>query len=275
MSDEKQELLPNEEELVAAPTQEPTVLSIDDKARSMGWKPLEEFKGDPDTWVEAKEFVGRRSFFVKIDDLKKQIAMQNQVLKTVNATLSQAEQRAYQEGLEQAKKEMKEARMAGDFQGYEDALQKQSQLLAAQQQKVSPASVTTSVEEIRSSNEWKEFVESGNEWVNGTDVDDKIKQQAASILVTKYEQENPTAARADLLKFVHREIRNKFPNDKAFKESSTVPTVSGVSRGSSSYETSTSLSGLSEAQKQAIQYYQEHKFDTKELLAQFRKAGRK
>jgi hypothetical protein len=37
------------------------------KAARHGWKPLEEYEGDPDTWVDAKEFLGRAPLFERIN----------------------------------------------------------------------------------------------------------------------------------------------------------------------------------------------------------------
>lgn len=39
--------------------EESTQVSVEEKARNMGWKPKDEFPGDPEKWVEADEFVRR------------------------------------------------------------------------------------------------------------------------------------------------------------------------------------------------------------------------
>lgn len=50
----------------------------EEKARKDGWKPLDEYKGDPADWVPAKEFLGRQKLFDKIHDLKNQLSRQAQ-----------------------------------------------------------------------------------------------------------------------------------------------------------------------------------------------------
>lgn len=40
------------------------------KARELGWKPLEEYSGPEEKWVDADEFVSRQPLFEKIDSLK-------------------------------------------------------------------------------------------------------------------------------------------------------------------------------------------------------------
>jgi hypothetical protein len=51
-------------------------------ARAQGWKPKEEFTGDPALWVDAKEFVGRAPLFDKIKTQSKDL---KEIRKTVDA----------------------------------------------------------------------------------------------------------------------------------------------------------------------------------------------
>lgn len=50
-------------------------------ARSMGWRPKEEFRGDPDKWVDAQTFVDRGEHFLPI------LRANQKKLETENATL--------------------------------------------------------------------------------------------------------------------------------------------------------------------------------------------
>lgn len=51
-------------------------------ARTQGWKPKDEFTGDPGMWVDAKEFVGRAPLFEKIKGQSKDL---KELKKTVDA----------------------------------------------------------------------------------------------------------------------------------------------------------------------------------------------
>ena len=57
--------LPVEEEVLDEEYDEPNkeVNEAVEKATSSGWKPREEFEGDPDEWVDADEFLRRRPLF--------------------------------------------------------------------------------------------------------------------------------------------------------------------------------------------------------------------
>ena len=49
--------------------QEPVQLTaIEERASAQGWRPKDEWDGDPDEWVSAREFVRAGELFKKIDD---------------------------------------------------------------------------------------------------------------------------------------------------------------------------------------------------------------
>lgn len=47
--------------------------NIEEKARDQGWRPKEEWEGDPDQWVDAKEFVYRGELMNRISEQNRQI----------------------------------------------------------------------------------------------------------------------------------------------------------------------------------------------------------
>jgi hypothetical protein len=87
---------------------EPTV---EDSAREMGWRPKEEFKGDPDKWVEAETFVKRGEEILPILKANsKKLEVANAALKAEMAETkkavaefkqyhSQTEKRAYERAM--------------------------------------------------------------------------------------------------------------------------------------------------------------------------------
>ena len=54
---------------------------VEIKAAEKGWKPQEAWKGKPEDWRPAKEFLDRESFFTKIKDQNRQISELKQTLK--------------------------------------------------------------------------------------------------------------------------------------------------------------------------------------------------
>lgn len=54
--------------------------AVEEQAMQMGWRPKEEWDGDPDEFVDAKEFVSRQKFYDRIDS-------QNRKIKDLEKTL--------------------------------------------------------------------------------------------------------------------------------------------------------------------------------------------
>lgn len=102
--------------------------SIEDEARNLGWKPEDEFEGDPERWVSAKEFLQRDSFFKRIDGQKKQInsqAQELQALKKALKTLTELNKATKLKEIEESKATIKskkrDAFESQDFESFERA----------------------------------------------------------------------------------------------------------------------------------------------------------
>ena len=54
-------------------TQEKQFSAIEQKALDQGWRPKEEFDGDPDAFIDAPEFVRRGELFSKIEHQSKEL----------------------------------------------------------------------------------------------------------------------------------------------------------------------------------------------------------
>jgi hypothetical protein len=65
------------------------------KASAAGWKPLEEFEGDPGQWVDAKEFVKRAPLYEKNHKLKKEVNELRTTLHEVKGHISKVSEAAY------------------------------------------------------------------------------------------------------------------------------------------------------------------------------------
>lgn len=110
---------------------------VEAMARRMGHVPLEEFKGDPEKWIEAGEFVKRavnelpiargtiKSLNRKLERLEERIAKQSETFEKFNeyhkTALQKTEEEAYNRGLEEAKERLKTAVEEGDVAGAEAA----------------------------------------------------------------------------------------------------------------------------------------------------------
>jgi len=80
---------------------------VETKARAKGWKPLEEYSGEPDEWIPAKEFVGRQPLYDQIHTLKREISKQGQQFQKEMAEVSQHFAKMQQVEFEKAVKQRK------------------------------------------------------------------------------------------------------------------------------------------------------------------------
>src|SRR5215472_907386 len=85
---------------------------LEQRARRMGWRPRNEFRGEPERWMEADEFVERgermlpvlqernRAADRTIVDLQQQIQAQGETLNTMLASARKAEQVGYRRAMQ-------------------------------------------------------------------------------------------------------------------------------------------------------------------------------
>ncbi len=75
----------------------------EEKARKKGWKPLDEYTGEPADWVDAKEFLGREPLFEANRDLKRQLKQQQTRfeadMKVISGQFAQMNEQAYKRAL--------------------------------------------------------------------------------------------------------------------------------------------------------------------------------
>ena len=58
--------------------EQPTLSPIEEKAIQMGWRPKDQFEGDEEEFIDAKEFVRRQPLFDRIENQNKQLKIFSQ-----------------------------------------------------------------------------------------------------------------------------------------------------------------------------------------------------
>lgn len=97
---------------------------IELEAMDQGWRPKEEFQGDPDRFIEAGEFIRRGELFAKIDHQNKEIKQVRQTLEQFKSHHANVEKAAYDRAIADLKRQRKEALAEGDVDRF-DALDEQ------------------------------------------------------------------------------------------------------------------------------------------------------
>ena len=88
------------------PQEQQPVVNTDpyeDQAREQGWKPKEEFEGDPEKWRPAKEFVERGELFNKIDSMGKELKETRKALKMLQEHHAKVKEIEFKRAVEELK----------------------------------------------------------------------------------------------------------------------------------------------------------------------------
>ena len=196
----------------------PQHTDIELRAMDMGWRPKEEFQGNEDDFIEAKEFVRRQPLFDKIETQSKQIKAVSKALEALKVHYTRVEQSAVEKAIAQMKTARKDALSEGDgdrFELLDDEIKKaEHQLTAIQKVQDEPI-----VEEQVDHPEWKAF-QSRNPWYKTTDYmrvyADKVGTELAQRGVSP----------SDVLKEVEKAVRKEFPQKFTNPNKSDAPDVS-------------------------------------------------
>lgn len=98
--------------------------ATEQEAMAQGWRPKEEFQGDPDRFIDAGEFLRRGELFSKIDHQNKELKQLRMAMEQFKTHHANVEKAAYDRAIADLKKQRKEALAEGDVDQY-DALDSQ------------------------------------------------------------------------------------------------------------------------------------------------------
>jgi hypothetical protein len=85
-----------------------------EKAKEAGWKPLEEYAGDPDQWIDAKEFVRRAPLYEKNHKLGKKVQDLEKTIFELKGHMGKVSDAAYRKAVADLTAQRDEAIDLGD-----------------------------------------------------------------------------------------------------------------------------------------------------------------
>lgn len=185
------------------PTLQPEPDPYEAEAREQGWKPQDEYEGDPNKWRPAKEFVERGELFGKIDSLGKELKDTRKALKMLQDHHSKVKETEFNRAVTELKGLQKKHLEEGNSDEYIKttelltdlkAEQKAREVMSQQQQaqpQVDPRFTA-----------WSEQ----NSWY----AKDKEMRQFADTLGLGYAQANPGLDPDDVLEYVTKQVKMSF-----------------------------------------------------------------
>lgn len=192
--------------------------SVEERARRMGWRPQDEFKGDADKWRPAQEFLDRgmnelpvlrdryKNLEKKFDDTQKTVAEFVEFAR-------KGEERAY----ERARKELLEKREAAVAMADTETFKKTEAELAELEPPPSPK-VNVIPAEAAEISSWIEE----NPWFNA----DPTMNAMAKTIEAGLFKDKPNMTIADRLQEVKRRVKGAFPEKFENERRTSAPAVS-------------------------------------------------
>ena len=127
--------------------QQPEV-SIEDRAREQGWRPVEEFEGDKSKWVSAETFVAKGELINKIESLGKELKNTKKAMAMLQDHHKQVKEAEFTRAVNFLKQQKKQAYEQGDVDKImeldeqiaevKETQKKQSELINQQENEIHP-----------------------------------------------------------------------------------------------------------------------------------------
>ena len=196
----------------------PVYTETEQKAMEQGWKPLDQWEGDPDTQRSAKEYLDRGELLGKIKSQNQQLAEIRQAL----AGMTDHNKRVYAAGYENAIKELKAQKLQALRDNEPEAVMqldekideaKEALQTIKAQPKVTQGPSPTTVQWLKD-----------NSWYKT----DRIMMAAANQIASDLARSTPGIDEETIYATIDREIKKDFPH-KFQKQSTSAPNPDGQS----------------------------------------------
>lgn len=205
--------------------------AIVEKAKQKGWAPIENWRGNPEDWVDAKEFLGREKLYSKIHDLQKDIAnIKNATQKdfqVIAQHFSQMREVEYKRALDTLRAQRREAIQDGDLERADELEGQMDEIKEARSQaNNAPNAQATAAQPDPVFEAWKQE----NDWF---EKDATLRNEAIGIAVG-FANANPGISQPEVLKYVTEKIRkfnpDKFGDQNSMENTPNQPAVESPSR---------------------------------------------
>ena len=195
-------------------------LTAEELAYAQGWRPKEEYRGNPNNWTDAEEFlktaennlpVMRKQLRERSEDvvvLKRHVKELTEANKALAGKVGNIEQQANTKEMSEIEKELNEAVLDGDTTKALELTKK----YAEAGKKVQEPKVEQPTQE-QQTNTPQEVPQEVNAWIekNGWFNKDQTLNSVAQAIHMDLQRTNPELSIADNLEAVSREIKKRFP----------------------------------------------------------------
>lgn len=202
-----------EQQVESTPQHTPVEL----KAMEMGWRPKEEFDGNEDDFIDAKEFVRRAPLFDKIEQQGRQLKNTIKALESFKQHYTKVKEVEYERALTTLKAQRKEALREGDPDRF-DELDAQIKGVEKEADQIRAAHDIPLVKEERIDPAWQSWA-SRNRWYESTGYMREYADEVGKDLHSR------GMSPAEVLKAVEVAVRKEFPHKFSNPNKANAPSV--------------------------------------------------
>ena len=265
----------------------PDVSPAEAKARDSGWRPKDEWEGDPDEWVDAKEFNFRGELFDKIKTQSKYAKQQEKELAEMKKAISalgemnkQISEKEYERALKALKRQKAIALEDDDHEKVVEIDEQLGDLKEAKKASDEMPEVAEPVDQtqVATPTEVLEWIEDpDNSWYK----DNLAMQGAADKFFDKYVNENINGDISQFddwdgaIKYAEQQVKKTFPQNfsNPRRNEQTVGSQGGRASGATK-SSKVSVSNLNDEQKAVMKTFVQQGIMTQdEYLAQLEQIG--
>jgi hypothetical protein len=195
----------------------PSGPSIEDRAREHGWKPKEEYEGDPAKWVSAETFVAKGELIDRIESLGKKLKESEKTIKMLSEHHAKVKETEFKRAIDYLKSQKKAAYENGDVDKIIELDEKIAEFRETQKtMKQGEVQVQDAPESHPDFVSWV----SENKWYKNNN---EMKAEADAI-GQAYANNNPEVSPQKVLEYVTSRIKKLYPeefqNQNKFRPSS-------------------------------------------------------
>ena len=181
------------------------VSSIEDRAREQGWRPKEEFDGEPSKWVSAETFVAKGELIDRIESLGKKLKDSEKTIKMLSEHHAKVKDSEFKRAVEFLKSQKKLAYESGDVDKIIELDDKIAEVRDTQKAQKQQEAVNETPEVHPAFQSWV----SENKWY-----EKNTEMRAdADAFGEAYARNNPDKTPADVLEYVAKKIRKAYAEE--------------------------------------------------------------
>ena len=220
------------EEVEVEETESEEMSESERQARESGWKPKDEWEGDPDEWVSSGEFNRRGELLRKIHNQNRQLKQLDDVVTTLAKQQKQIFEAGYAKAERELKSQLREANKEGDDATAEAIEERMEALKKQREEDLKAVDVKVTPSQPQVAPEFEGWVQR-NQWF----IKNPALRAYAENIGIAHAEKNKEKSNSEIYQYVTDEVKKRFPEEFGMtttpKKKVGSPVLSGGTSGAS------------------------------------------